>query len=172
MTARRRGLAVTLTLSVCLVGCRGGGGTPEPAPATAPTTVVGPLLGTFPLGQRATLPDGDSVQVYAYSAAVTPSNPYSQPRPGTAFSVLDVEACSGPSPTPGGLLNPFFFSLEMPDRSSIPAGIPVKDPPLNVSTLGPGACSRGFVTFEVPTGVAPAVVVYGIPSVSIRWKVP
>lgn len=159
-------------LCLALVGCSGGGGgAANPAPAIAPTTSVGPLLGTFPLGQKAALPDGDSVQVYAYSAAITPSNPYSQARPGSAFSVLDVEACSGPSPTPGGLLNPFFFSLELPDKSTIPAGIPVKDPALNVNALAPGACSRGFVTFEVPTGVTPATVVYGIPSVSIRWKV-
>jgi hypothetical protein len=134
--------------------------------------VVGPLVGTFPVGQKATLPDGDTVQVYAYAANITPSNQFSKPRPGAAFATVDAEACSGPSPTPGGLLNPFFFHLEVPGSDSIPAGIPVKDPALNVTGLAPGACSRGFVTFEVPSDKTPSTVVYGIPVGSVRWSIP
>ncbi|HTJ73860.1 MAG TPA: hypothetical protein VL337_00705 [Acidimicrobiales bacterium] len=167
----QRVLALLVAL-FALAGCSSGTPKTAPAPATAPTTVVGPLVGTFPVGQKATLPDGDTVQVYAYSANVTPSNQFSKPRPGAAFATVDAEACSGPSPTPGGLLNPFFFHLEVPGSETIPAGIPVKDPALNVAGLAPGACSRGFVTFEVPTDKTPSTVVYGIPAGSVRWSIP
>jgi hypothetical protein len=166
---RRRGLAV-LVVALGLGACSSD--SPKlAAPAEVPTTKVGPLLGTFPIGQRATLSNGDTVQVHAYSANITPSNQFSKPRPGSAFATLDVEACSGSSPTPGGLLNPFFFHLEVPGSSPIQAGIPVKEPALNVTSLAPGACSRGFVTFEVPTDKTPTTVVYGIPAASIRWTV-
>lgn len=158
-----------MVVSLGLSGCTGGSTDRSTPPTTAPS--VGPLLGTFAIGQRATLPDGDGVQVHGFSADITPSNQFSRPRPGSTFAVIDVEACSGPSPTPGGLLNPFFFHLVMPDTSTVQAGIPVKDPPLNVAALTPGECRRGFVTFEVPSGVTPVEVVYGIPEASIRWTV-
>jgi hypothetical protein len=165
-------LLVPLVAIFALAGCSSDTPKSAPAPATAPTTVVGPLVGTFPVGQKATLPGGDTVQVFAYSANITPSNQFSKARPGAAFATVDAEACSGPSPTPGGLLNPFFFHLEVPGSASIPAGIPVKDPALNVTGLAPGACSRGFVTFEVPTDKSPSAVVYGIPVGSVRWSIP
>ena len=151
----RRTAPVVLIVTLAIAGCTSDAGKRSAPTLTAPTSSTGPLLGTFGIGNRATLPGGDTVQVYGYSADITPSNEFSRPRPGSVFSVIDVEGCAGQSPTPGALLNPFFFHLELPDGSTVPAGIPVKDPALSVARLIPGACSRGFVTFEVPTGVAP-----------------
>jgi hypothetical protein len=166
---RRTGRGL-LVFALALAGCTGS--SPKlAAPPEAPTTTVGPLVGTFRIGQRAILPDGATVQVHGYSADITPSNPFSRPRPGSSFAVVDAEGCSGPSQTPGGLLNPFFFHLEMPGSATIQAGIPVKDPALNVAGLAPGVCSRGFVTFEVPADTSPTTVVYGIPAASVRWTV-
>lgn len=171
MTGRRRSALVLVVVALGLAGCTGSRHTPA-QPAAVPTTAVGPLLGTFRIGQRASLANGDTVQVYAYSADVTPSNPFSKPPPGSTFAVVDAEACAGPSQAADGLLNPFYFHLEIPGADAIPAGIPVKDPPLGATGLAPGACSRGFVTFEVPSGKTPTTVVYGTPATSIRWTIP
>jgi hypothetical protein len=130
------------------------------------------LLGVFPMGERVVLPGGHWVRVHSYAAPVTPSNPYSQPRAGATFAVIDVEGCVGPSAPPSGLLNPFFFQLAMPDGTALQAGIPVKDPPLIFSTLAPGECDRGLVTFEVADQAKPVTVAYGIPAGSVRWTLP
>ena len=167
----KRAVLGTLALTLAFTGCSGDSRPPATAQVASPPSSAGPLLGTFPTGARATLPGGDTVQLHGYSGNVVPSNPFSKPRAGSSFAAADVEACSGGSPTPGGLLNPFFFQLVMPDGTTIPAGIPVKDPAFKPVTLAPGMCSRGFVTFEVPTNTTPQAVIYGISAASIRWTV-
>jgi hypothetical protein len=165
---RRRPIVKALAAAVAFAGCTGGSGkAPDPS---ASITTAGPPLGEFAIGKRVALPNGDTVQVFEFLAAVTPSNQFSKPAPGSVFAVIDVEGCAGNSPAPDGILNPFFFHLNLRDRSTVPAGIPVKEPALTVPSLASGDCSRGFVTFEVPEGVAAQAVTYDIPTGSIRWK--
>lgn len=156
------------------IGCNGDFPAPSASsPAPSPEVSAPPdSLGTFVVGERAPFPNGESLQVHGYSVDMTPSNPFSKPREGWTFAAVDVEGCSGPSPTPGStLLNPFFFQLVLVDGTSLPAGIPVFEPALTVSAAERERCERGYVTFEQPAGIRAAAVLYANRS-AVRWTIP
>ena len=127
---------------------------------------------TASLGDRVELASGDTVQVHSYASDIAASNPFSEAQPGKSFSAIDVEACAGRQRSDGGVVNPFQFTLLMPDGSRVQTSIPVKDPGLNVVPLDPGTCTRGFVTYETTIGARPTVVVWETTGIDVRWTVP
>jgi len=157
-----RRLAVTLLIGLTAVSCSGAAKTPSGHTAATRAASVGEKVG---------LPGGDSVKVYSYAPDISPSNPFSKAQPGTSFSAIDVDGCAGGQRRDAGVVNPFEFTLLMPDGSRVQTSIPVKDPGLNVVPLDPGACIRGFVTFETPSGATPKAVVLEAGGTTVTWRV-
>ncbi len=48
----------------------------------------------------------------------------------------------------------------------------VKEPKLDVTTLSPGDCVRGWITFQKPKGVKPKFVVYSRGRSVTKWAIP
>ncbi|MEX1254911.1 MAG: DUF4352 domain-containing protein [Dehalococcoidia bacterium] len=134
-------------------------GSPEDIPVAAPT--ASPTVAEQPsIGDKVEASGGISLIVYSYDAPVTSANEFSRPDPGNIFAAIDVEMCTGANPPESASVNPFDFRLQMPDNSRLEPGISAKEPELNSTNLLANDCVRGWVTFEVPEGVAPQFVVY------------
>lgn len=117
----------------------------------------------FREGDTVTFPSGDSVTLHSYTSPVQSEERFWQPQPGKQFATIDVEGCAGSSAGNGyATLNPFYFSLQMPDNTRLGLTIPaVIRPDLNHTNLEPGECVRGFVSFQVPQGTTPSYVHMG-----------
>jgi hypothetical protein len=112
------------------------------------------------------------VQVLSYGSNVTPSNQFSKPKPGLVFAAIEVQGCAGQEETRTGFLNPFSFSLLMPDDSRVQSALPVKDPGLHIGPEAPGACTRGFVTYEIAAHAKPTAVLWDGPGNTVKWEIP
>src|SRR5215208_1914612 len=122
----------------------------------------------FRLGETATFRYGDTTTVYSY---VSPDQRANE------FAVIDVEICAGsgevigPSGNTQLSINPFQFSLQMPDNTRIePTLLASPDPALPAANLSAGECVRGNLGFEVPQGQIPNFVLQeGTPSA--KWAI-
>jgi hypothetical protein len=130
------------------------------------------------VGETATFRYGDTTTVYSYTSPAQSGNEFIQPTAGTQFAVIDVESCAGsvevtdPSGTTTQMsVNPFQFSLQMPDNTRIqPNLVFAPAPALPVTNLLAGECVRGNVGFEVPQGQTPSFVLQaGTPSA--KWAI-
>jgi hypothetical protein len=79
----------------------------------------------FRLGETATFRDGETTTVYSYVSPDQSANEFIQPKAGNQFAVIDVEICAGsgegigPSGNTQLSINPFQFSLQIPDNTRI-----------------------------------------------------
>jgi hypothetical protein len=130
----------------------------------------------FSLGETATFRYGDTTTVYSYVSPDPSANEFIQPKAGNQFAVIDVEICAGSGEDigPSGRntqlsINPFQFSLQMPDNTRIePTLLASPDPALPAANLSAGECVRGNLGFEVPQGETPNFVLQeGTPSA--KW---
>jgi hypothetical protein len=124
-------------------------------------------------GETVTLPSGLAVTAHSYSPSVQSDNEFLQPEAGKKFVAIDVEGCAGSGLGDGeGSLNPFDFSLQMPDNTRIGPTMPVVDPALHHADLLPGECVRGLVSFQVPKGQRPSYVRFDQiwPEEVARWS--
>ncbi len=169
MNARLRAFLTLSLIGLALVACA------EDAPPTAtpqPTATPRATSGaqTLKVGERAPLPDGQSIAVLAVEYPV-PNPKYSR----EPVLAADVEWCAGPRPAGGTVqTDSFRFGLIMPDNTRQGVNLGEKDPPMVRSTLAPGDCVRGWVTFSPP--VMPTAITYqaqdpatGRP-VLIKWE--
>ena len=148
---------------------RGGAATPESdPPETDGNTTRENKPSELTVGDTAVTAAGNEITVYSYES-VPPTDVW-QPEPGSEFAVIDVEGCADPHSEAAAGLNPFDFGLQMPDNTRLQPDVGVKEPPLNDTTLPPGDCVRGYVTFQVPEGEPPKNVVYTASSI-IKWAV-
>lgn len=149
----------------------GQGGTAAPTAApTAPST--SPPARANAVGDKVSLANGDTIQVYSYTPNVPASNQFATPDPGHAFAVIDVEGCARAA-NPTGVVNPFAFELQMPDNTRLtPTFLPVKSPELRSGAQAAGDCIRGNVAFEVPTSAKPVAVVFSTFATSVKWNIP
>ncbi len=138
--------------------------------ATRPSTAARPAGANAGLvvGDTAVTQAGNEITVHSYER-VPPDDTF-QPEPGFEFAAADVEGCAAEDIEGSAGLNPLDFALQMPDNTRLQADIGVKEPPLNDTTLPPGDCVRGFVTFQVPEGQKPTNVIYTASSI-IKWAV-
>jgi hypothetical protein len=132
----------------------------------------------FRLGETATFRYGDTTTVYSYVSPDQRANEFIQPKAGNQFAVIDVEICAGSGEVigPSGRntqlsINPFQFSLQMPDNTRIePTLLASPEPALPAANLSAGECVRGNLGFEVPQGQTPNFVLQeGTPSA--RWAI-
>jgi Domain of unknown function (DUF4352) len=144
----------------------------SPNPSSTPTTTKSGA-GAIALGQTGKTASGNSVTVFSYEQPASGLPGFLQPQtPGDGFAAIDVQACA----TGGsqGMFNPFDLTLQMPDntRRQETSG---KQPALNVTTLNPSDCVRGWITYEVPANQRAASVVYSPASAGVttvlKWTV-
>lgn len=127
-------------------------------------------------GEGIAFPSGFEVTVHSYSSPVkAEGNEYWRWKPdeGKRFAVVDVEGCAGNNlGDEERYLNPFDFSLQMPDNTRIVPTMSVVDPALGHTDLLPGDCVRGLVTFQVPKGQRPSHVRFDQiwPEEMARWS--
>ena len=153
--------------------------TPTPEPPAEPTATPEPteppaLSSDLKLGDTATTAIGNTLTVYSYEVPVVAE--FFEPDPGNAFAAIDVEGCAKADLEAPASINPFDFELQMPDNTRRQADIGVREPSLNDTTLFAGDCVRGFVTFQVPAGVTPTVVIFetfdaDFNPIVIKWTV-
>ena len=117
------------------------------------------------IGETATLRYADTSTVYSYVSPAQSANEFRQPKAGYQFAVIDVETCAGsvevtdPTGSTQLNINPFQFSLQMPDNTRIqPNLFAAPEPTLPSANLSAGDCVRGNVSFEVPQGQTPTFV--------------
>ncbi len=110
------------------------------------------------VGEGVTFSSGAKVTVYSYSSPVQSNNEFSKPEAGTQFAAIDVEGCAGSQSGDENSLNPYYFSLQMPDNTRMRPTASVAEPALPLTNLLPGGCVRGLVTFQVPQGQGPSHV--------------
>ncbi len=120
------------------------------------------------VGDTASTKSANKLTVYSYESPIPPPDEYTKPDPGKEFAAIDVEGCATPSKSAG--FNPFDFTLQMPDNTRLEADIEVKEPALHDTTLTPGDCVRGWITFQTPQGERPGFVIFTGSSI-IKWTV-
>jgi hypothetical protein len=130
---------------------------PTSVPATSTTPTSSRIEGA--IGQTLTTSRGNRVVIHAFELPV-PSLP-SAAGPGREFAAIDAELCQDQPPVPGGTQASSGFELVMPDNTRAAAAAAVRKPELPlIATLGQGDCLRGWVTFEVPSGVRPKEAIF------------
>lgn len=159
------GLAVVVVVAVLLSG---GDDTDVAVEGTSPgltqPSTVPPTTGPsdLPVGARTRLQSGATVQVRSYEQGVAGDTV--SPPSGRRFDAIEVEGCApARAPDDGSVVNPFRFVLRLPDDTSIAHGVAVREPAVGFVALGPGECTRGWITFEVTRSARPTAVVYSSP---------
>lgn len=142
----------------------------DPPEPTADSRGFGPAGANSSLvvGETASTDAGNEITVHSYEY-VPPTDVW-QPEPGFEYAAADIEGCASPSLEGSAGFNPYDFGLQMPDNTRLQPDIAVKEPALHDTTLTPGDCVRGYVTFQVPQGQTPASVIFTGSSI-IKWAV-
>lgn len=120
------------------------------------------------VGDTALTESGNQITVHSFED-VPPTDVW-QPEPGFEFVAADVEGCANVNAESAASLNPYDFQLQMPDNTRLDSDVGVREPPLNDTTLPPGECVRGYVTYQVPEGETPTDVIFTGSSI-IEWAV-
>lgn len=171
MSMVNRAVAAGLVAALASAACSSSPGiqqevaaAPSTSAATSPSTA--PHADALPMGQQSETEEGNVVQMIAFVQPVSPG--VIEPDPGMEFAAVEAEICAGARGA--RRVTPDAISVEMPDgRRRGRAYLGPKEPALADAKLGGGACVRGWVSFEVPTGQRPAYVVFQGSSV-LRWS--
>jgi hypothetical protein len=140
-------------------------------PSAATTAKGAPTVGATVTVSRGRL----TVHAYEQPAAVPASAAGVKASRGHEFGAVDVEACNDSSEALA--LNPFQFSLELATRARVHPAAVSRTPALDETSVGPTACVRGWITFEVRRRVLPSSVVFQSGSASnrtlrlVRWRI-
>jgi hypothetical protein len=121
------------------------------------------------VGETATLENGNSVAVLSGQSGVPAEDSVYKPRAGMDFFVIEAKVCVSESATEPSYFTPREFSLLNDDTVRRMASVPTKLPALRGSSVAPGECNRGNITFQVEDGEEPQAVVYEGSSV-VEWE--
>ena len=143
-----------------------GGATREALPGPA---VPGEMDIKRTVGETATLENGNSVTVFSGQSGVPAEDSVYKPRAGMDFFVVEAEVCVSGDATEPSYFTPREFSLLNDDTVRRMASVPTKLPALRGSSVPPGECNRGNITFQVEDGEEPQAVVYEGSS-AVEWE--
>ncbi len=121
------------------------------------------------VGETAALDSGNSVTVSSGQSGVPPEESVYKPRSGMDFFVIEAEVCVPDSATEPSYFTPREFNLLNDDTVRRMASVPTQLPALRGSSVDPGECNRGYITFQVEDGEEPQAVVYEGSSV-VEWE--
>jgi hypothetical protein len=97
---------------------------------------------------------------------LTAHDAYTIPDAGKHYASIQVQECAG-----GHTLdaNAADWHALLPDTTSLDESGGFREPHLTLTTLNPGRCERGWVTFQVPNGVQITGVHYDGDGASLDW---
>ncbi len=121
------------------------------------------------VGDTATLDNGNSVTVFSGQSGVPPEDSVYNARAGMNFFVIEAEVCVPESAGEPSYFTPREFNLLNDDIVRRMASVPTKLPALRGSSVDPGECNRGYITFQVEDGEEPRAVIYEGSSV-VEWE--
>lgn len=107
-----------------------------------------PTTQTYKLGDQVKLKD-NVVTVHTV-ADYTSSNQFIKPKDGNKFVVVDVSIKNDSKEAIN--YNLFDFKLQDDKDYSYSTGLADKEPSFSSGALQPGQSTRGFLSFEIPTG--------------------
>lgn len=194
MKVRTIGLAAAALVALAMFACSDGSvdtgevvdETQENQPVPVATEALDPTAAPAPTEtpeRQATVGDtietavGNRLTVYGYEAPVSSGNEFLEPDPGNIYAAIDVEGCVNQQASEAATINPFDFELQARDNRRYEADVGIKEPTLNDTTVIPGDCVRGFVTFQFPQRQKPAFVVFetydaDFNPVVLKWAIP
>lgn len=121
------------------------------------------------VGETATLESGNSVTVFSGQSGVPSQDSVYEARAGMDFFVIEAEVCVPESANEPSYFTPREFNLLNQDTVRRMASVPTQLPALRGSSVEPGECNRGYITFQVEEGEEPQAVVYEGSSV-VEWE--
>ncbi|CAN5526966.1 hypothetical protein BH24ACT21_BH24ACT21_18570 [soil metagenome] len=121
------------------------------------------------VGETATLESGNSVSVFSGQSGVPAEDSVYEARAGMDFFVVEAEVCVSESATEPSYFTSREFSLLNDDTVRRMASVPTKLPALRGSSVDPGECNRGNITFQVEDGEEPRAVIYEGSS-TVEWE--
>ena len=121
------------------------------------------------VGDTATLDNGNSVTVFSGQSGVPAEDSVYNARAGMDFFVIEAEVCVPGSAGEPSYFTPREFNLLNDDIVRRMASVPTKLPALRGSSVDPGECNRGYITFQVEDGEEPRAVIYEGSSV-VEWE--
>jgi hypothetical protein len=99
---------------------------------------------------------------------VVPDDEFSRPGANARLFAIDVEACATSDKLD---ISPGEFELQLDDNTRAERSIASHKPELHSTTVAPGDCLRGFVTYDVPNGRTPTMVMSeDFSGTILRWK--
>jgi hypothetical protein len=138
---------------------------PNARPATAPPP---PRPSAQPVALGTEILTSKDAKITVFSVGpVESNNRFLKPAAGMVYEAADVQECASPTEDRG--VNPDDFDLQMPDNTRASHTIAIKDPGFHATTLGPGQCLRGWITYEIPRGQTPALILL-TSSTDIMWR--
>ncbi len=134
-----------------------GGATGEklPGPAVPPEADI-----VRNIGAEATLETGNSVTVLSGESGIPPEDSVYEAREGMEFFVIEAEVCVPESAEEPAYFTPREFSLQASDDVRRLASVPAKLPALRGSSVEPGECGSGNITFQIEEGEEPRSVLF------------
>lgn len=121
------------------------------------------------VGETATLDNGNSVTVFSGESGVPPQESVYEAKEGMDFFVIEVEVCVSGTATEPSYFSPREFSLLNSGTVRRMASVPTKLPALRGSSVEPGECSRGYITFQVEDEEEPESVIFEGSS-AVEWE--
>jgi hypothetical protein len=157
-------LALTALAALLFATC---GSDNERSPSTDSPTA----MPAYAIGQEAITPAGSSLTVYTYEQPVVADSqfPSIEPDPGNEYAAIQVGSCVAATAMPTSI-HAFYFELQMPDDTRRRSSYPVREPALNSTELNTGDCIRGWVSFQVPVGTRPKLIIFSVDGgASVKW---
>lgn len=156
----------------------GSGETSEIGTTSETGTTVGSLPGPAvpgeadiqrTMGETAALDSGNSITLISGQSGVPSDESVYQAPAGMDFFVIEAEVCVPEDATEPSYFTPREFNLLNDDTVRRMASVPTLLPALRGSSVEPGECNRGYITFQVEDGEEPQAVIYEGSSV-VEWE--
>lgn len=112
------------------------------------------------IGDTVTLDSGNTVAVLSGESGIPARDLLFEPREGMEFFVIEAEVCVPESATEPSYFTPREFSLQASDDVRRLASVPARLPALRGSSVEPGECSTGNITFQVDEDEEPQSVLF------------
>ena len=112
------------------------------------------------IGDEATLETGNSVAVLSGESGISSEDSVYEAREGMEFFVIEAEVCVQESAGEPTYFTPREFSLQASDDVRRLASVPAKLPALRGSSVEPGECNSGNITFQIEEGEEPQSVLF------------
>ena len=180
-TTARRPLTVVLLVAV-LAACGGGSKqaaststtstttTSTTTTTTAPTTTAAPTTTTLPGAGDAITTSKGTFTMHEFQNPAQPTHRMTLTAdPGNHFAAVDFEVCATSSPASFSPLD--LVVVDSANRRWETWNVQdyTNDPRLRSTTVSPGDCARGWVSFQVADDATPVAVLETDPSPPARW---